>query len=300
MTRVCVLPHRTTRGGVRTAPWTTLVAGAPITTDGHAEAWDHRDPLLFRSDVRIDPDHVRAECGLDDGDGLALVTTWTCLSTLTRAVGSSVAIDGARSWPVEVEIDPASVSNSVRLTRSLVLTTWASHDDPTVARRPGSILWRESPREAFTLALGPRRHRLSTDLVDFEELTDIEAGAAWQLHSDLRDLDAEPGLALRLLVNARHPAAAALGGQGDRDASTTRSVLRWDVVRRLVHAALADDDFVDSEEDHPPDTVGGTLQALFERWFPDTTPRDLRALQAAEPERLESMLQARLELLDER
>jgi hypothetical protein len=159
------------------------------------------------------------------------------------------------------------------------------------------VLWREPPRVATTVPTDGRA-QLWTEAVDFADLDGTEAGAAWQIVVDVSDPYAAPMRALRLLVNRAHPTVERLLSGVDDDATNSvQSVLRWDVARRLLEVALNDDDLIEGFGEYPTDSVGGVLQALLASCLPDASPQELKRMRAESPERFESLLQARLQLL---
>lgn len=298
MTRVCVLPHLTAHRGVRTEPWTAAIGDELVSDVADGLRWDHVTPIELRSEVHADPDLVRADCGLSHDDRLTLVSTWHCGVTNVRRVGSRIDVDRAATYPITFVVDPALVDGWVTLRRVLVLSAAGSSPTPLAARRVGSVLWRDSPPGTPGVELRGAARRMTTDAVDFGQLPDLDVDSAWRLEVDLRDLHGRADHALRLLVNAGHPAIDhLLRGEQDEAALISQSVLRWDVARRLLEAALGDDDFVAGFGGFAPDSVGGATQQLLERVFPGAAPEDLRALRMADTARFESLLQARLRLL---
>src|SRR5690606_32922022 len=108
---------------------------------------------------------------------------------------------------------------------------------------------------ATTVVLGPPRHRLSTEVVDFRMLPDFEPDAAWVLDGSLAELDRPADEALRILLNARHPAIKVAIDGAEEDGAAIRSVLRWDVGRALLERAI-DDDYVDEPDAHGGGSLG--------------------------------------------
>jgi hypothetical protein len=296
VTRASVLPHRTTANGVAAEPWVVMIDGERL-APGVRLAWDRAAPLDVTSTVRVDVDRAREECGLGTAAQLRLVAVWRCTTTSQRGVGAEIVVDRSATYPITVAIDPRDVAGEVTLSRLLVLDEGITTLDPLTASTRGAVLWREPPRAAATISIDGGAG-LSTEAVDFGDLDETYRNAPWRIDADLSDLHAAPMRALRLLVNSSHPTIERLlAGVDDDTTKSARSVLRWDVARRLLAAALDDDAFVEGFGEHPVDSVGGVLQALFATCLPGSTPRELRRRRNEAPSEFESWLQDRMHLL---
>lgn len=299
MTRLALLPHRTARRGVRTGPWTTRIDGVEADLSVTAPEWDPALAVECRSEVAIDADEVRDQCGLSGSDVIEVVVTWSCETTNVRRLATRHRVDGTATVPLHVRLDPGLAIGPVTLARAVVLGSARAPDDPAVAHRIGSVLWRESPSDATTVVLGPPRHRLSTEVVDFRMLPEFDAGAAWVLDGSLTDLDRPADEALRVLLNARHPGIKVAIDGAHEDGAAIRSVLRWDVGRALLERAL-DDDSVDEPDVHGGGSVGEALHDLLRSVLPGTTLAELRELRRERPAAYHALVQSRLGLLEDR
>lgn len=299
MTRVSLLPHSTARRGVRAGPWTTPVGDAEVDVTTSPPPWEPGTPIVLHSELVVDPEHVREACGLAPTDELVALARWSCAATDARGVSERVLLREPGAAALALVIDPDLALGRVTLSRAVLLGSSAPPRARTAAHREGSYLWRESPSEVTTVEIGPPRHRITAEVVDFRDLPHLDPAAAWAVDLALDDLDAPAEGTLRVLLNARHRAVAAMLGDTDEQSSSLRSVLRWDVGRELVRRALADDGLVDGA-DHAAGSLGEALQELLRATVPDLGAGELRAMRDERPAALDALLQARLGLWDER
>jgi hypothetical protein len=273
-----------------------MVDGARIASTDDV-AWDRKAQLEVTSRVTVDLDRVRHECGLDRSALVRLVATWQCAATSSRSVGAQLVVDRSATYPLTFGVDPRDVAGDVVLTRLVLFEASSGSVDPLSAGRRGAVLWRESPRASTTIATYGGT-QLATEALDFGGLDDTDSAAAWRLDTDLSDLHDTPMRALRLVVNSSHPTIERLlAGVDDDETRSAQSVLRWDVARQLVEAALDHGVFVEGFGGFPDDSAGGVLETLFESCFPETTPRELQRMRVDAPAQFEALLQARLQLL---
>jgi len=297
MTRVALLPHRTTDEGVRAGPWTAVIDGIEQPRSSAIAGWDHRRVIELRSEVVVDLEVVRRVCGLGDADPVALIATWQSSATNIRTVAAHFPIENSASFPVGFDVDPRLVGGELTLVRSIVLAAPGTSPDPLTAHRVGAVLWREPRAGSLTVALEGVTH-ISTEALDFAHLPDVDAKAAWQLEADFDDMHATPSRAFQLFVNTSHPSVDRLLSDVDDELNDmAQSVLRWDVARQLVDRALDDDGFVNEFGSYEADSTGGAMQAFLERWFAGTTAREMREMREQHPTQYEGLLQAKLRLL---
>jgi hypothetical protein len=298
MTRVSILPHRWVVDGVRPGPWSAFVRGEELDTTSPISGWDRVTPIEVRCEVRIDVGRVRAGCGLPDDDPVLLVATWHATGTNARRTAARLAVAESATYPVSFAIDPAVAAGRVHLARTLVLAAAGTSDDPLTAHAPGAVLWREGRSEGTTLVLESAGARFTTEAVDFANVPAADAAAAWLMTIDLDDLHAAPSRGLQLFVNTAHPAIDhLLAGADDEQGRMAASVLRWEVARRLVDRGLDDPRFEAGFGGFVPDTIGGVIQQLLERWLPGRLPGELRAMRTQDLARFDALLQARFQLL---
>jgi hypothetical protein len=298
--RLVVLPHWAA-SSVLAGPWKITVHGVDHPAGGRLAGWDYETPLEIATTVRVDLERVRRECALVPTDELAVVGTWLATGTNTRRCGAVVPVTSSGDHRLHFAVDPGEVGGRLRLERRLVLVGAGAGDDPFAARAPGSVLWSDAP---IVTLLEVDVARFPTEAVEFAGPPVAIPGAAWWLDASFDDLDASPHHALRLFVNAEHPAVTpVLSGSTDEVAASVRSVLRWQVVRSLVVGALASGDFVDRASGagagFDAGTLGASLLRLVTRHFPGESLTALRRSARDDPHRFDARLQAAVDLWEE-
>jgi hypothetical protein len=134
--------------------------------------------------------------------------------------------------------------------------------------------------------------------LDFHAAPVAQPDSAWWLYHDFSDPDASPLGALRLYVNTAHPQMSRLvTGADDQSTQLVTSVLRWDVGRTMIHAALDSPAFVDGWGDFRPGSLGEAVEQLLSLIWPSHDPASLRAMRAEDRGIFDARLQGRLSLL---
>jgi hypothetical protein len=263
---------------------------------GRIEHWDPELRLGLDRTVTVDLGALLSETGIDSAADLALAAAWRSTRTRLRAAGTIVALhdrDGD-AVTLAIEVPGRLTGGSLQLETMVVRTTAPTADAPLVARRPGSILW----RDAVAVELEGQAARFPTSVVDFETIPGLDPDASWALEWSPNDLDQPVLGGLRVLVNARRDAiVAAAGWRSDPASLAIRSMIFFDVARSLVTGALANEEFVTGGREFEPDTVGRMLSDLLDRFWPGAAPAVLARRMAETPHRFESELQARTGLL---
>lgn len=296
MTRVSLLPHRSTQHGVEVTPWTIWRGGEEVTS--HQRIAPSGSELELRSEVTVDPAVVWRECGVDPSACLVLVVTWYSRGTNLRRVVSRTVVDRRSTHLLGFTLDRTEAIGDVVVERRVVLGRTHESSDPLAPAAAGAILWREAPPERATLRLGPPAPHLSIDSVDFSDDPELDARAAWALDVRADDVLADGRAAVRLSVNSTHEAVAQLVDGDDRETrERVASVLRWDVARRILDTVLDDDRFVDEFGDLPPDTLAGSAQTMIQDRWPGVSARVLRERRASSRAQFEVELQAGFGLL---
>lgn len=296
MTRLSLLPHRSATIGVDASPWFPSIDGADVTADRVAALWDRSTPLALRADVVVRPTEIRQQCGLDPAAPLVLVASWYARGTNLRRVAARVPLDRAAAHHLSCTIDATDAAGDLELDRRVVLARHHPGSDPSVASRAGAILWREAPADRLVLKLDAPTDHLSIEAIDFATRADLDPGAAWAVEVASRDLDADGRSALRLVVNASHPALADLVGRDGARRELVASVLRWDVARRVLDELLTDERFAARFGDLVPGSIGGLAQSLIEQRWPDDTAATLRERRAVSRAAFDAEVQARFGL----
>lgn len=298
MTRVAVLPHRVSVRGVHAGRWSVRVGGVERESTAPIVDWDRSVPLEVRSEIGIDPDLIRDECGLDALAPVTLISTWHASATNVRRVGMHIEVDQPSTRTIGFTLDPTLAAGSVRLTRTVVLARDHETSDPLAACRAGAILWRERPASATSLELHSTADRFNIEAIDFAELETVETDAAWLLDVDLSEPSGDASTALRLVANKAHPAVdQLLGTEPLEQRQLIESVLRWEVARTVIRRALEQQRFVDGYGEFAPETVGGVAQRLLQLHVPDVSIDELATMCRHAPQHLDALLQGRLRML---
>jgi hypothetical protein len=296
VTRVSLLPHRSTEHGVEVTRWTVWRRGVEVASHGRVASGEGE--LELRSEVTVDPAVVRRECGLEPSACLVLVVSWHARGTNLRRIVTRTVVDRASTHVIGFTLDETEALGEVVVERRVVLGGAAASDDPLTPTAAGAILWREAPHERATLRLGPPAPHLSIDSLDFRQAPELDERAAWALDVRVGDVHADGRAAVRLSVNTAHPAIAQLVDGDDRDErDQVASVLRWDVARRIVDAVLDDGRFVEEFGELAPETLAGSVQTMIQDRWPGVSARVLRDRRASSRAQFEAELQARFGLL---
>ncbi|MPZ68688.1 MAG: hypothetical protein GEU71_04075 [Actinobacteria bacterium] len=292
-----ILPHLQTQA-VRPGPWTISI-NEQLVIDEVAKSWDYETPIRVACSVDIPSDEIRADCALAPSDQFGLVVSWRSSSTGLKQRADVIDVSGGGSPVVSIDLDPARVGGILTLSRRLVLLGEGRGSNPDSPTRPGSILWQEAPHDSRKLVLEGDASRFPTEVVDFSGGYVGEPEAVWALYLDTEDLEASAMKAIRLYVNAGHPAVRTLMDVGEEPISAAiRSTLIWDVARQMVLAAVGNDEFVENHGRFSGGSIGEVLEAVIEQFWPDRDILSLRALCEQDSARFEYELQARMRLLE--
>ncbi len=280
---------------VQPGPW--RLAGDQENLGGRLDHWDSDLTLCLYRGVLVDLDLLRDSSGATGLADMALAVVWRSDRTRLRGAGTPVALDcyeGTVALSVAVDIPGRIAGGSLELQTMVVRTAEAPDATPIVARRAGSVLW----RDRVLIALEGDAARFPVTVVDFQSLPGFDPCAAWALEWSPHDLNQPVLGAIRLLVNARSAAlVAALGDENDPARVTIGSMVRFDVARSLVHGVLANDEFVSGPREFEPDSVGRMLGDLLDRYWPGADLPGLAGRARTAPHRLDAELQARTGLL---
>jgi hypothetical protein len=295
VTRIVALPYLTADPN-RVAP------GAWIGTDGQRvdllPDWDYGTEVRVTRALEIDLEGVREDCSLERSARLAITVVWRATRTAARgALPATVLPAAADHWAGEIrlQLDGAELGGELRLMTRLVLATVGNEPQPLAPHLVGSVLW----EDRHTILLEGGGARFPMEVVDFAAARLPAAGAAWYLHWPREDLHQPVMGALRLYVNDGHPMMRALlNGELTEDLSAgVVSTMRYDAVRSLVTAVLADDEFVEDPMLYQDGSVGALLRRLLNAYWPDQSVISLRNHATSRPEAFNSELQERMRLL---
>lgn len=274
---------------VRAHAWQDA-GGSPLLE--HVDYWDSAMDLTFTRLVVVDVDAIRTDCRLPDDSQLAVSSTWH--SNSTRVVGRATPVElgsraGTLEVPVRITVPGDAAGGTVKLRTRIVLRHPGSSTHELSPTSPGAVLWADEQQVVLEGSAG----RFPMAVVDFRS-TAYPSEAAWAL-SWGGDRLHEPVLGdFRLLLNESHPTVVGLARSGAQDprAQVLRSVLEYEVMRLIVHAALSDDSFVEDPEQYEDGTVGHLAHGLVSLAFSGWVVRSLGELERNTPERIDTELQA--------
>ncbi len=281
------------------------VVDASVWTDSGGveigESIDHWDPLTelsLNQTLTVDLDAVRAQCRLGSDSTFAVTASWRSPNR-TRLGGTGERVElgslgGLVRIPVVLVVPGSESGGRLEVTTRLVLRALGSNPSPISPRRLGAVLWTDTRR----IALEGSAARFPMTAVDFKTLSRVPDRAAWYVDWDPHDLDAPVLGGLRLLLNSTHPRiiTAVRTGSDDPAAAIMRSVIECDVARHLIRAALDNERFVEAPDVFPDHSVGRMLSDLITMVWPGIPVGTLRTRTLQEPARVDSDIQAALEL----
>ncbi|MGX6604597.1 hypothetical protein ACWKSP_21060 [Micromonosporaceae bacterium Da 78-11] len=236
-------PYRMVTEEVTAAPWISMDDGAQL--GEFLPSWDYGSVLHLRRQVEVDASTLITECGLPPTAQLAFnVRYWPVTSMIRRTalhlrLGSMDA-DGLVKLVMDVEIPGADLAAALMLETTLVLAdVSATDDEPFVARRPGSILWRDET----TVRLEGSAGLLPVAPVSFKD-QGLPEQAAWYVSLDSSEWSAAAMGNLLVLLNDDNLAVhKAMAAPDEPESAIVLDVLTVDVVCDLVGRALTDEEF---------------------------------------------------------
>lgn len=258
-------PFRVAGGTVTAGPWLSADNAVPI--GEYLPSWDYGTIARLRRVIEVDLSSLLSECGLAPDTNLALnVRYWPTTSLIRRTAlhrrirGSMI---GSGSETIEIEIPGADLAASLVIETSVVLAGEPPiGGEPFVARRPGSILWRDenSFRLEGTAGLLP------VAPVSFRD-QGLPEQAAWYVSVDSADWSSAAMGNLLVLLNEDNPAVRrALEAPLEAEAALLLDALTVDVLCDLIGRALMDEEF---PLHAPPSTrqSEATMAALVHSWI---------------------------------
>jgi hypothetical protein len=275
-----------------TVPWQRHTPEGPVPLTDDVPAWDYLASLALAAVVEVDSDSVREACHLGAASELRLIVTAASSTTKMRG---PVAVLPVTAGPLAVDVRVSGHELGGRLSlETLLVVTAVERIDALSPRAAGSIVWRNRK----TSWLEGESARFPTEVSDLGSAPFFTPGALWYVDIQADDLDAAALGAVRLVLNEKHPAVERiLAGDSSTEANATLSMLRWDVARQLVAAALESDELIQRGGEFEDETLGAMLAGVLATHWPGESARSLRQLRQTEPARFERELQDRVGLL---
>lgn len=235
MARVRVQPHLTaSSSAIRWAGWYAAVQTERHPLGPMLEGWDYDQAIVIGSAPEIEIAELLDSTGLDIPAEIHVVITVDCAATSRRFV-AHVPVDEYVTNPaavLEVEIPPGSVALELKMTCHLALLA-SRKSKGAHAHLKGSRL-AESP--TTKLILEGEASRFPTEAVSFADLR--WETAAWSVRIDADDMNEAFAGSVRLFLNTDHPVGAALASMEPKTYAALGSVLRIDIVRSTLLAAI--------------------------------------------------------------
>jgi hypothetical protein len=236
-------PYRVAVEHITTTPWVSLDDGAAV--GEHLESWDYGSVMRLQREVVLDAAAVLSECGLPPTARLALNVRYWPVTSLIRRTATHLLLGepdaaGAARAVIAVEVPGADLAAAVVLETTLVLAAVpADAVEPFVARRPGSVLWRQET----TVGLEGTAGLLPVAPVSFKE-QGLPELAAWYVGLDSTEWMSAAMGNLLVLLNDDNPAVrSAVERPDDSESTVILQALTVDVVCDLVGRALTDEEF---------------------------------------------------------
>jgi hypothetical protein len=234
-------PYRMVTDQVVVGPWTSDT-GAPL--GDFLPVWDYGVTLRCSRTVRLDLPQVRNQCGLPEWAPLAInVRYWPTTSLLRRTAChlSLVSTENAGEIErlIEIAVAGDGLAGSIEIETTLVLAGSVDEGEPFIARRPGSILWREQR----SVRLEGNSGLLPVAPVSFKQ-QGLPEQAAWYVSVDSAEWgSAAMGNLIVLLNDDNARVRAALETPDEPGTALMWDALMVDVVCDLVGRAIEDEEF---------------------------------------------------------
>jgi hypothetical protein len=258
--------------------------------------WDYNTRVRLRRQVAVDVETVRATCQLGPDRELRLVVAWRSTTTQLRGMACSLPVSGGGRavHALDAELPSSELGGDVHLRTQLLVGSKVAGDGPLAASFMGSVVWEDE----FVFRVEGGAPRFPMELVDFSA-TRLFAGAAWVLDWDEANLDAPFLSSVRLLINTAHPVVfrATTATLPDSADLLVRSVMKFDVSRIMVMAALRNKEFLAKPDGYEEGSVGRELRRLVRSLFGLEDLGSLAARAASMPGEFLAELQHKSQLL---
>lgn len=234
MAKIRVQPHLTASpSAVNWTRWFLTTGVAKEQLGVLLEGWDYAQPIRVGTSPQIDLAELErsTELQLDD---VHLVVSVDCAATAKRFIKSiPVALYAAMAEPyIDVEIPAGEAALEIRMSCHVALLV-AQEPAGLSASRKGSRL-AESP--STRLVLEGEASRFPTEALSFQDLH--WEPAAWSVRVEVDDMNQVFAGSVRLVLNTDHKVGAALAAMDTHAYAALGSVLRIDIVRAILTAAI--------------------------------------------------------------
>lgn len=299
MSQALVTPYRTPSPECVSAyDWHDLRDQSRRRVEGSLPDWAPGTPVGLTRPIRVDVPRVLRECRLPATARLALVAIGVCSTTTLRLASRPFVLDrdytATREVTLDLEIDGHELAGSL-LVHTRLVTHERTERSPIAPWRPGLVLWEDSKK----IRLEGSGARFPMEVRDFEKIGRGRwpSRAMWRLDWDPGALD-EPVLgSIRLFLNSSHPMIRQMLDEPGGEASkVTRAMIRYEIGRLMVLAALDSPAFVEDPKQFGDDTVGQMLHRLVTAVGRDSV-ETIAARRRRDPIQFETDLQSALHVL---
>jgi hypothetical protein len=237
-------PYRTAPEHVIATPWISPDNGAPI--GEYLSSWDYGSVVRLQRRVEVDLPALLGECGLSPDARLGLNIRYWPGTSLIRGTAlqtdlvASESVSGRSMCVLDVEVPGRDLAAALIVETTLVLLDHGSGgEDSFVARRAGSILWRDEASVRLEGAAG----LLPVAPVSFRD-QGLPEHAAWYVSVDSSEWGSAAMGNLLILLNDDNAAIRkAVAAPHEPESAVLLDALTVDVVCDLVGRALLDEEF---------------------------------------------------------
>lgn len=269
--------------------------GNLLLVEGAIPGWDYLKSLGLFREVEIDGSKAASTCDLPAGAAFCVAVTAHSPSARFRQIVFKSKELERKPEKISIHFELAGhyLSKEVRLETDILLVRPVATKTPFVATLPGSRLYGDVAR----IDLEGSGSRMPIEIADLtNQIPGLTApGAAWHVLMETADLHAPTMRSLRVFLNSMEPRVIDAMQGGNR---LILSLLGADVARRILSAAVEDDEFVANPNDYEEGSVGEAAQRLLKLCFPGQSPSNVRAVAASNPARYESAIQSCTRLAD--
>lgn len=234
--------------------------GSPLPLSDMLPDWDYGAALKVGRSLRLDPDAVAAELGLEGGSFTLslLIEAGSGPGTFPREIVlrtlEPLTLDGVEHR-FEYELPSRAMSAQLILRTTIILAADTLTTNPLAPTRGGSRLW----GDRVASRLEGHDPRFPMEVVSFNTMFRgrPHQHAPWHLRWNVRDLDRDFYSAVRLYLNEEHEAF--IERIQDHD-DLTLQTLMGDVVSQMCEGALHSPDGFEVLENAEDGSLGGQIR----------------------------------------
>lgn len=260
-----------------------IAAGEPVA------GWDYLSEVTVIGAVMVDHVALLSSTSLERVEDVSVVLQVDCPTTGYREVSLAALTPGSDGqYSLSARIPPDSVADELEVRYGLVLTRTLEDSGNMAPTLKGSRVF--SPVRSYRFYLEGSGAGFPTEAFDFEK-AGMPAGAPWHLSFQPESLDEPFMAAVRLYINAGHPAAEHLLAAKP---GVHQGVLFHGILEQLL-LGVADSD-EELRDDYEEGSVGATLSDLAMS-FLDRSLKGLRSAMRNDRDETLTKLRARTTLL---